>query len=404
MNKPHLVPILCLLSTSLRKGLFLAATTALATSLAALSLAGPASAAKAPPIPTLTDTAVDMGRSNTYNPTFTGQANGVVYDPNTGKIYASDYHAVVYSFTNSDDIKQDVNIDPDLAVIYTVDPLSPKSTLIAEVVDSNCTPPGVTIESLAIDVSTQSVFEPCNYQNQVTVINELTNGPVAKISVPTPWTVLADNGTLYVSSYASSIASGAGTIYVINEKTNIVTTTIPVGHYPDFMALDTKNKQLFVSNYSDASVSVINTKTNTVKTTIKLAGAAGLAFDSKTEKLYVSDYFNTPGSTVNWGSVYVIDAKTLNVVTNIPTPNGCDPYDSVADSAHGTVYVLCYGVNFANGFFGLVIDEATETVAGTFNTMPNPRALALDPINNRLFVAANVGQLFGGASFYNTNQ
>jgi hypothetical protein len=73
---------------------------------------------------------------------------------------------------------------------------------------------------------------------------------------------------------------------------------------------------------------------------------------------------------------------------------------SVADSAHGTVYVLCYGVNFAAGTFGLVIDEKTETVTGTFNTLPNSLSIALNPKTNQLLVGGNTGHNYGGVYIY----
>ena len=69
-------------------------------------------------------------------------------------------------------------------------------------------------------------------------------------------------------------------------------------------------------------------------------------------------------------------------------------------AAHGTVYVLCYGVNFAAGTFGLVIDEKTETVTGTFNTLPNSLSIALNPKTNQLLVGGNTGHNYGGVYIY----
>jgi len=77
---------------------------ALATALAASTLAGPASAEKVPPIPTLTNIAIDMGLgagAGAYSPvigqypTFTGQSTGVVIDPNAGNIYYRPFNCEV---------------------------------------------------------------------------------------------------------------------------------------------------------------------------------------------------------------------------------------------------------------------------------------------------------------------
>ncbi len=415
MNKPHLVPIrLSLLSTSLRKGLFPAATTALATSLLAMALSAPASA-KAPPIPTLTNTAIDMGLgagAGVYSPvigqypTFTGQSTGLVVDPNTGNIYYSNSLGDIHVVTPSTDAAtaKDVTIDPDYAVVYAE---TPKSALVESVITpiaTQCLNFGV-INDIGIDTVTQNVFVPCGGSNVVFVVNEATNDIVATIPVAkNPWAALADEttGTLYVTS-----SQGTNLVSVISEKTNTVTATIPVGANPEYLAIDSKNHQLFVSDYT-SGVYVIDTKTNTVKSAPQLIGldAAGLAFDSKTEKLYVANYFqgapNAPAGTV--GSFYVIDAKTLNVITIINAPVGCNPLKAVADSAHGTVYALCYGGKFGAGTIGVVIDEKTNTVAGTFNTLPNPESIALNPKTNQLLVGGNTGRNYGGVSIYNTNQ
>ena len=115
------------------------------------------------------------------------------------------------------------------------------------------------------------------------------------------------------------------------------------------------------------------------------------------------DYFNTPNSSNKWGSVYVIDANTLSILTNIPTPNGCNPLEAVADSANGAVYALCYGQNFTAGYTGLVIDEKTDTLTGAFNTLPNPESIALNPKTKQLLIGGNSGRNYGGISIYDTN-
>jgi YVTN family beta-propeller protein len=262
-----------------------AASMALATALAASTLAGPASAEKVPPIPTLINIAIDMGLgagAGAYSPvigqypTFTGQSTGVVIDPNTGNIYYSNYLGDIHVVTPSNDAAtaKDVTIDPDYAVVYAKQPNSSLVESVITSVASQCQNFGV-VNDPGIDTVTQNVFVPCGGENLVYIINEATNNIVASIPVKTPWGVAADEttGTLYVAQ-----SSPTNTVSVISEKTNTVTATIPVGRYSEYLAVDSKNKQLFVSNYQDATVSVIDTKTNKVKTTIQLGVVAGLCF------------------------------------------------------------------------------------------------------------------------------
>jgi DNA-binding beta-propeller fold protein YncE len=398
---------------------------ALATSFLALTLAAPASAT--PPIPTLTNNSLVFGGITNFpgipnfsgGGGFTGQSVGVVVDPNTGNIYWADLLGDVWA-TIQKKGKPDVNLNPNVAAEFAVVPptsaslpTTSNSTLVSSVIQGipylSELPVGSIsfIQDLAIDTKTQNVFVPGYLVNQIFVINEATNDVIYTISIKNPWAVAVDEttGTLYVG-VNPSFGSSPGSIAVIDEKNFTVKATIPVGKGPEYLAVDTKNHQLFVSDYT-RDVTVIDTKTNTVKSAPQLVGldAAGLAFDSKTDKLYVANYFqgapNAPMGTV--GSFYVVDAKTLAVTTIINAPVGCNPLKAVADSAHATVYALCYGQNFANGYLGFVIDEATDTVAGTFPTLPNALALALDSKSGLLFTGSNADQ-YGGVAIYQTNQ
>ena len=69
--------------------------------------------------------------------------------------------------------------------------------------------------------------------------------------------------TVYVTSDSfRDIAS------VINEATNKVTHTIPVGSAPYGVAVDPAAHTVYVTNYSSGTVSVINEATNKVTHTI----------------------------------------------------------------------------------------------------------------------------------------
>ena len=59
-------------------------------------------------------------------------------------------------------------------------------------------------------------------------------------------------GTVYVTNVSD------GTVSVINEATNAVTATIPVGYGPYGVAVDPAAGTVYVTNDGDGTVSVIN--------------------------------------------------------------------------------------------------------------------------------------------------
>jgi YVTN family beta-propeller protein len=60
----------------------------------------------------------------------------------------------------------------------------------------------------------------------------------------------------------------AGTVSVINGRTNTVVATIPVGINPEEAAVNPKTNTIYVTNDGGGTVSVISGKTNTVVATI----------------------------------------------------------------------------------------------------------------------------------------
>ena len=57
---------------------------------------------------------------------------------------------------------------------------------------------------------------------------------------------------------------------------------------------------------------------------------------------------------------------------------------------------------FANGTTALVIDEATDTVAGTFNVFSGPRSIAIDQKSGLLFVGGGAPNDAASVAIYQT--
>jgi len=175
-------------------------------------------------------------------------------------------------------------------------------------------------------------------------------------------------GTVYVAN------SGAGTVSVIDEKTNAVTATIGVGSDPDGVAVNPAAGTVYVTNRQSDTVSVIDAATNAVTATIGVGSSPdGVAADPAAGTVYVLD------SSSNPGRVAVIDVATNAIAAFITV--AYDAEGVAVDPAAGTVYVP----NADSGIVS-VIDVATNTVTGTIGA-GMPSAVAVDPAAGTVYVA-----------------
>src|SRR2546426_372409 len=103
---------------------------------------------------------------------------------------------------------------------------------------------------------------------------------------------------LAVALLQSVIFSGIGVAKAICANTLIA--TISVGAFPQLLAFDLRNGDLYVPNTLSNTVSVINGATNTVIATIPVGtGPTGVAFDLRNGNLYVTNFFSNTVSVIN---------------------------------------------------------------------------------------------------------
>ena len=87
-------------------------------------------------------------------------------------------------------------------------------------------------------------------------------------------------------------------------------STIPVGSNPCVLAINTQTNTIYVSNFSNDSVSVINGTSNKVETNIKVGhNPVGIAVNPRINEIYVN---NLPDNTIS-----VINGTTNKVIHNI---------------------------------------------------------------------------------------
>jgi len=230
-------------------------------------------------------------------------------------------------------------------------------------------------------------------------------------------------GTVYVAN--ENYNEGAGTVSVIDERTNTVRHTITVGSYPYRVVVDPIRGLVYVDNYISHSVSVINERTNTVIATVALPGGSAhdMAIDPYRGLVYlaegttvqvISEKTNTvvdsitmPGNGTDtigvdpvrglvyvgeyYGTLAVISEKTNTITDTVTT--GFNTYLQAigVDPATGTVYVDTYATVGSDQYSGpgavAVFDERTDTVTKTIPTEANgPSGIAVDPANHTLYV------------------
>ena len=89
---------------------------------------------------------------------------------------------------------------------------------------------------------------------------------------------------------------------VIDTGTNAVVANVPVGAYPQGVAVDPTGAHVYVANYGGDSVSVIDTATNTVTATIPVSGTPTGDAVGVNGNVYVAGYDNSPITEISMES------------------------------------------------------------------------------------------------------
>jgi len=152
-----------------------------------------------------------------------------------------------------------------------------------------------------------------------------------------------------------------------------VIATIPVGHYPTYIATDRKTNRTYVSNQSDDTVSVIDGATNSVLTTVRVGHYPnGIAVNSKTNTIYVANLAS--------GSLSIIDGTTLTART---VRLGSYPAKVAVNASTNRAYVTLEDQNGALD----VIDGSSYKIVASVPVPPYPLSVAVDSGSNRIYVA-----------------
>jgi YVTN family beta-propeller protein len=93
------------------------------------------------------------------------------------------------------------------------------------------------------------------------------------------------------TSDKNTVKNNINTVSVINIATSNVTATVPVGQFPEGVAVTPDGAKVFVANSNDDTVSVINTTSNAVTATVPVGNNPdGIAVSPDGKKVYVANF------------------------------------------------------------------------------------------------------------------
>jgi YVTN family beta-propeller protein len=171
----------------------------------------------------------------------------------------------------------------------------------------------VAIPFMALPAQAQG---PCNFNVTNTV--DVGDSPFGVTTSPDGQTVwVANSGGLFANS---------NKVTVLNASTLAIQAVITVGNFPEDIAFTSDGSQAFVTNSSDATVSVINTATFTVTQTVSLASIPltfpfGIVVSKNDKKVFVtSGAAEFDGSDRNIAVLNITNPSNVTVSGAIQAP------------------------------------------------------------------------------------
>ena len=275
--------------------------------------------------------------------------------------------------------------------------------------------PGGNPRSIAYDNASGDLYVTLETSNSVDVLSDTTGTHIGTVSVGS--NDIGDayspfSNSVYVANYNS------GTISVI--KALGVTKTITVTGCPNGVVLDSKNKDVYVTNPCGNNVTVISTTTNKVVAALPANNPQFPGYNPSTGDVWVPNY----------GAYNVTVFSSKNAVVGY-IPFSYQPYDAAYDAAANRMFValagsyvsvlnglafvtnisVCGGTSwlaydpldqlvYANSCGEVQLLNTTAVVAGNSAEVNNPQQLTYDPGTGDMLVA-NYGNgqilVYGGA-------
>jgi YVTN family beta-propeller protein len=158
-------------------------------------------------------------------------------------------------------------------------------------------PVGAHPFGVAVDPARDLVFVANTGSDNVSVISDLTDQPVASIGVG-----VAPAGIAYAGAIGAMFVanSGSNNISIIDDATMSVVGNVNVGMGPVGVAVDALDGRVYVANNASSSVSVIAESNRTVVATLPAGSTPrGVAWDSGDDRIFVSNQGSNNVTVIN---------------------------------------------------------------------------------------------------------
>jgi DNA-binding beta-propeller fold protein YncE len=177
------------------------------------------------------------------------------------------------------------------------------------------------------------------------------------------------------------LSRGNGAVAVLDTRTLKEIARLPGGVFPDGIAYDGKDRRVFVSDELGAALTVIDADTDKPDGRIETGGEVGnVRYDAETGRIYV------PVQSHN--ELIAVDPRSKTVVARHSLEGCAHPHGFIVAPAGKTGYVACDGNDRL-----FTVDLTSGRVLRQQAVAHDPDVLAVDPGTNRLYVAAESGNV-----------
>lgn len=326
--------------------------------------------------------------NNTFisNITLGSEPEGITYDSSNGNIYVANYGGYVSVLNGSS-----LDLVANISIGYGSGP-----------------------EFSAFDIANGNLYV-VDARNYIHIINGSTESIIGEIYLGNIGPSYAVNsivydavdGYIYVSGYASSGASTAGYLSVINTVTNTIISNLSLGSSLNQMLIDPANGFLYISNGGNLSVIYGGSGSSYDYTNINLGSGVeitSLVYDSSNNYIYVTALANSYTSSGS-GFISVINSQTDSIVGNITLGPGYSLRGLVFDSFNGYLYYdeSVAGPDYTYSYNISVLNGETNTLVTNISIASNAYGLAFDSSNGYLFISAGTISVLQTSSDYSPN-
>jgi YVTN family beta-propeller protein len=180
-----------------------------------------------------------------------------------------------------------------------------------------------------------------------------------------------------VSNHVFIINGDAGTITVIDPKTDAAVTTLTVGGKLEY-AVPGENGKLFVNGAAKREVVSIDTSKNSIAArwpVPECESPHGLAIDASSHRLFVS--------CLNQ-QLTVLDSQSGHIVGTVPIGSGSDAV------AFDPKHKLVFSSNGKDGNISVIDAKDPKSYAslGSIKTAISARTMSINPVTGRLYLAS----------------